>query len=408
MSGKRVKQIRIGLVLAALAAILKLGLMAWTEGTVDLFLFRSFGRLAAAEGWEGVGRTSAYWNHPPPIWFLSGAVWALDAGQGIPFGWVWRLMAVLADLALVVGLLWWSAREDRVAPGVLVLAASPLSILVSGYHGNTDAILAAFLVAACVVAGLRERGAWGAGVLVGLALWVKVAAVLPAALLTVWFFRCGRRSLAWFCIAGALTVAIGWFPLVFAPLRVALQSVGYAGSMSGTWGFTFLMEALGGATFASGPEGAGAAGVVQFLKWAAAAVFLLSGVHVLRRGGSPVEAVAVGWCGLLFLAPSAGVQYSIWVQPFLLLAAVRTGVVFAVAATLWAAAFYWVSLFNSGGAIISMPLSEYNRYWIPFGLAVWGVCGAAWVRGLLQRRPERADPGAAEPGGGGRAGEAAA
>src|SRR5262249_15968953 len=115
-------------------------------------------------------------NHPPFILHWLSAIRWLWLATGFRPWFLVRLPLILADLGslfLVARLL----RPALAAPGrrftLLLVAAAPASILVSGFHGNNDPVMIFFLLLSLV---LLERPApdWLAGAALGMAVNMKV------------------------------------------------------------------------------------------------------------------------------------------------------------------------------------------------------------------------------------------
>ena len=87
--------------------------------------------------------------------------------------------ALSADLVVVFALLGLGKREPHLhipTWGLILLAVSPVSLMVSGFHGNTDSVMAMFLVLAawqCV----RNQPIW-CGILFALSCQIKVVPLL--------------------------------------------------------------------------------------------------------------------------------------------------------------------------------------------------------------------------------------
>jgi len=283
----------------------------------------------------------------------------------------------------VAGMIANACSRGRIGlPAALLLVLSPLSMVVTGHHGNTDPVLSACLLASVLAAGEGGRGAVWSGLWLGLATWVKFAAFLPGLLLAVYWLGTGWRGALRFSLVSALIAAAGWAPLLCVSGRVAEQIFGYSGALTGVWGWSWLMTWVGGVPFSG--EG-GSAAIVQVLKWLAVAVFVSSGIRLLRRGSSLTEAMAAGWCGLMFFAPSVGCQYLLWVQPFLVLTSFWLGLGFVISGTLWAVAYYLAGI-GDGPVIATFPVAERESEWIPFALLIWGYLAVAWAVLMLRAR----------------------
>src|SRR3989442_783794 len=143
---------------AAVAFTIKLCLAWMTLGTNDVVTFELMldklnARGAVALYNEGTlstvnGRVQGIFqmNHPPFALTLLRLWGALRSFTGLPLGFWLRLSCAMADL-LVLWLLYqrgMGAGDDWWA--LLILALSPVAIMVSGFHGNTDPLMIALVV----------------------------------------------------------------------------------------------------------------------------------------------------------------------------------------------------------------------------------------------------------------------
>lgn len=126
------------------ATVIKIAFAWFTSGTNDVVTWLAFtnnARLCGECVYSLPGPYGDPFNHPPfIIHFLR--LLSLSAGESFPF-WL-RLPAILADVGSVF-LLVRILPEASVSMLVLV-AVSPISILVSGFHGNTDPVMIFFVL----------------------------------------------------------------------------------------------------------------------------------------------------------------------------------------------------------------------------------------------------------------------
>jgi len=151
--------------------------VVFSEGTLDLPIWETHARDVRLRGVVGSYRDSTYlFNHPPFMGWGAAQLWGLAGRFGVDFGVLFRAPFALLDAATLALLV----RALAPSPLRFVVGAaywlSPLAILYSAQHGNTDSAIGFFALAATLAV---SRGhAVGAGALVGLGLWIK----LPAAL----------------------------------------------------------------------------------------------------------------------------------------------------------------------------------------------------------------------------------
>src|SRR5215212_726857 len=119
-----------------IATLVKLGLAVATVGTNDVVTWRAFADNAMLCGGCVYNLPGPYgdpFNHPP---FIIHFLKLIGASSAVWFPLWLRLPAVLADVGTVL-------LATKLIPGIsirltVVLALNPVSILISGFHGNTD------------------------------------------------------------------------------------------------------------------------------------------------------------------------------------------------------------------------------------------------------------------------------
>jgi len=344
---------RFRIVWAALACatLLKLYLALTTAGTLDAAAFAD--HLAKIREHGGVGAyhmRGAFnnpFNSPPFVVHALRAMGRLGDATGLPFAFWLRLPGVLADAGSLL-LVWRllareQPRRDLRWP-LLVVALSPVLVIISGHHGNTDTVMIFFALLSVYLAG-RGGGAWLAGAAFGMALNVKAVPLLliPA----VWFYLPAARRRAEFFGAAAAVFLTGSLPyLARDPAAIARAVFGY-GSLYGHWGWSYLLARWlpGSLQFANPPHDVAGVHAV----YASAGKWLLLSLVVglayglnLRRPKPPL----FFQCGLAFalfllLTPGFGSQYLSWPVPWLAAVGLRAALTYNVLAGLVLLFSYW-------------------------------------------------------------------
>ncbi len=147
------RRLLIVLAFLLLATVIKLVYAGWTLGSNDTGHYRDFAEYVAKYGPIGIyGHWTAAppYNHPPLVgWIL--ALLNLLGHTGLKMTFLVRLPAIAADVVttLLVFSILRSYRSLRTATaGAVVVAVSPILIIISGYHGNTDPIFLMFALLA--------------------------------------------------------------------------------------------------------------------------------------------------------------------------------------------------------------------------------------------------------------------
>lgn len=385
------------LVWAALgvASAVKLYLALTTAGTLDAASFAD--HLSKIEQYGGLGAYHVRgvfdnpFNSPPFMIHALRALGWLSRATPLPFAFWLRLPCVAADaVSLALG---WRLLA-RLQPGrdltrpLLCVALSPVAVILSGFHGNTDPLMICLVVCAVwlVERGGRGRlaGLW-AGAVFGLALSVKVAPLVYAPAFLCYLPTWPRR-LKFGAAAAGLWLALA-SPYVWQePLTVARAVFGY-GSLYGYWGWTYWLAHWQAATltYAHAPHDV----TGPHATYAAVGKWLLLGAvwalaYWLNRGGRRVPLFLQ--CGLvtaLFLAltPGFGPQYLAWLVPWLGALALGPALVFQLLGGVYLFVSYSCFIYRAAPPGYCTDLSEpltMNLCWAAVLLVLF-----AYVRALL-------------------------
>ena len=360
----------LALVVGTLA---KLWLAGTSIGSNDLPLFKGFARLLETHGLVALYRDSTIFNHTPLISAYTVFVARISGDAAEDFAFVFRLGGIIADAAVVFGLLRMVRLGVQIPTWALALfAASPVSIMVSGFHGNVDPMLAAALFFAAML--LRERRWLAAGLALALACNIKVSALLIAPAFGAWALAQDRKGAFQFTLAAALATLAGWsYPLVVCPEAFARNVLGYGGYW-GIWGITHLLRATGEPDFQkisyAGLSSAQTT-IIQVLKW-----IVIGGAFGLawfRRKKDIFATVGAVWLVFLVFAPGVAAQYLVWPAPFLLLLSARGYAAVTLGCTVFLAAFYTV-ICNGWPWTLGISTTANTQQWLPWTHAAWVPC----------------------------------
>jgi Gpi18-like mannosyltransferase len=319
---------------AALAGFFfKLAIAYNTFGTNDVASFYMFAGSLRDHGLEWTYRNGVVFfsnfpvfNHPPLTAYYLELIDNLSKNPflreyGLTFPFLLRLPGIIADLVSVFVLIrirQFTLRLRIPNWAMLLFALSPVSVMVSGFHGNTDSILVMFLLLAAY-ACLRERPVW-CGIFFALSCQVKI---IPFLLLPIfWFFWQWRQAAMRFILPVALVTAAFWIqPLVRFPLLFFRNVVSY-NSFWGSWGISYCLKLTAWSQFKGGffylPTGATI--VVWMLKAAIISAVIAIAWHRRHSAGREfLNSLAYAWIVFFILAPGVCPQYLVWPAPFILL-----------------------------------------------------------------------------------------
>jgi hypothetical protein len=381
--------------LALIALMLKLVIAFNTVGTNDAVAFYQFGKALNENGLEWTYRHNIYFNHPPliayylrGIYLLTEQRWCQDLGIHFPF--LLRLPGIIADFLVVLILLRLTKMELHIPTWALALfALSPVSLMVSGFHGNTDPVMVMFLMLASLCC-LRGKSVWCA-LFAAFSCEIKIISLL---LLPIFFFfwmsRNRARSFSLAFLSGSF--AFWAEPLLKFPTLFTRNVLLYGGYW-GLWGITYWLRVTNLAMFkmevAFYDTSSMEALVALVLKLVIIVTVLLIAWRRRNLGGrAPIDTVAYAWIVFFVFAPAVCAQYLVWLAPFaLVLCPAFYGWVVA-SSSIFLFFFYNI---NAGGlpwySVISNGL---HGDWAPWSLWPWAVFVASliiFVKNAHQRDP---------------------
>ena len=330
----RVRQQNVLVVGTGLVAfLLKLVIAYTTFGTNDVAAFYMFAGSLQEHGLEWTYQNGVIFfsnfpvfNHPPLTAYFLELIGGLSKNAvlqdyGITFPFLLRLPGIVCDLISVFVLV--RIRDhmpSRQIPiwAFVLFALSPVSLMVSGFHGNTDPIMTMFLLIALYTC-LRDQPAL-CGIFFALSCQIKI---IPLFLLPIpFFFWLKRGKVSQFLVPFALlTIALWIQPLTKFPLLFFRNVFSYS-SYWGGWGLSFWLKLTHWSQFNGGFFNLplAAAVVTSLLKFGIIFTVILIGWR--RRNVSSVgliDSLACAWIVLFVFAPSISPQYMVWLAPFVLL-----------------------------------------------------------------------------------------
>ena len=299
-------------VLAAVAAVAlagKLWLALSTYGTNDVYAFERFATWGRYLG-SGLYVHDSDFNHPPLLLPVLRYLDVVAKVTATPFAFWLRLLPTLADagtLWLVYQMALPAIAERRVRLGLLLLAASPTLLFISGFHGCIDSIMIALLMLS-VYLSQRRASDVAAGLVFGLAASIELVPLVTLPVLVL--YRTGWKRRGLFAGVAASAWVLCFVPLALPDLKRALMQVFGHGGQYGHWGVTWL------ATQLFGPDELPnhvlqSAGVYVLL-------VLVAGLSwAVSRGTAPLYARVGAVLGLVLAASTSfGVPHLAWLAPW--------------------------------------------------------------------------------------------
>src|ERR1700731_748959 len=395
----------VWIISAALVTLfLKLGIAYNTFGTNDTVTFYSFARSLSEHGLEWTYRRGVVWLsssslfNPPPLtaYFLRAIHWLARheslRTSGFTFPFLLRLPGIIADFGVVLLLLSIvkAQPESRRSRWALALfALSPVSIMVSGFHGNTDPVMVFFLVAACYMATRQQPSL--CGLFFALSCQVKV---VPLLLFPIFFFFWwNRRQIVSFLLPTALVFVALWSePLLNFPSLFVKNVLSY-GSFWGIWGITYWLRLTGLSAFRDvWYEGfSPAQNVVVIVLKAVIVTSIL--VIAWRRRTLPAscftESIAYAWLIFFVFSPGVCAQYMVWLAPFILILSPTLYAWLTFGSSLFLFFFYNVTAHGLPW-YIAISTNQLNTVWTPWTIWPWAVLVAGLV--ILWKKAGETNP----------------
>jgi uncharacterized membrane protein len=393
---------------AALVALcLKLTIAYNTFGTNDVAAFYIYAHSLHDHGLEWTYRNGVPWssnfpvfNHPPLTAYYLQVIEGLSQNEffrehGLTFPFLLRLPGIIADFVVALVLLRISKTNAKLRLPVWALvlfALSPVSLMVSGFHGNTDPVMVMFLVLAVYMC-LRNRPLL-CGIFLGLSCQIKV---IPLLLLPIlFFFWLHRQAALRFTIPFVLLSFAMWSePLVAFPALFARNVLAY-GSYWGSWGITYWLKLTRNPQFnVTGFSNLPPAAAIVGSLLKAGIVSVIVAIGWRRRclsARAAISSVAYSWIVFFVFAPGFCPYYLIWLAPFILLFSPALYAWLTITSSLFLFFFY-----NglSGGLPWYIGLSKFSdparfNLLTPWSLWPWAtlVCGMI----LFWKKAAAADP----------------
>lgn len=380
---------RDGLVLGIACLARLVPVLAAETPVADVARYQKVARHVLDESWNPYQARRLY--PYPPVWVLAeaGSEW-IERRTGAPFAVVVKLPVVAADLLIVGLLLAHGRRRGLGAAAGWAYALHPVSLLITGFHGQFDSIALASVLLALHWHGEGKRDLSALALAAGIALKSFPVLLLPFFLLGPG--RSARRA-ARFAVLALGPVALLLLPFALADFG-ALRRELFAYSGIADFGWIGLVRGVRwlatGRLARSEPEHWARLvplGKGLFLAGYAALVAAFASGRVASTLEETTLAVFLGF-QVLYGAVSA--QYLLWVVPLGCLSPDLFLALHGGAATVALLGFY---PFLAPGVLGEPPLSDAGRLlagraWV-VGTAAVLIVGMLWLATLLRRAAAR-------------------
>jgi hypothetical protein len=383
--------------LGLIALLLKLVIAFNTFGSSDAVIFYTFAKSLSRDGLEWTYEHSVLFNHPPLTAYYLQLIFYLDQkasfqASGLTFPVLLRLPGILADFAVLLVLLEIRRNYPKVTiPGwaLALFALSPVSLMVSGFHGNTDPVMVMFLVLAAYMC-LRNKPLLS-GLFLALSCQIKI---VPLFLVPIFFFFWYTRNRSrQFVPFFALALLFLWSEALFKFPVVFTKNVLSYGGFWGLWGITYWLRLTGLPQF----------NVVNFFHLPFLEIFVMTGLKLIiiatvlliawrrrkLRSEALLGSLAYAWIVFFVFTPSASAQYLVWFAPFVLMLSPVFYAWLTATSSLFVFFFYNITA-QEFPWYFSMSTDKLNTVWTPWSLWPWATLLAGMI--LLWRQATAADP----------------
>jgi len=360
----------------AIATILKIEWIVSSIGSADTFIFFTFGKVLSVNPLKALYEAGPLFNHTPLAGLFVKHLYLATHGKIDPFSKLLRAPSVLADIGLVLALLHVRRVTGRPPWWALTLfAISPVSIMVSGFHGNLDPVMV-LLVFCASIAVMHGRPAL-CGILFAAACNVKMMPLLFTPLFFFFWWARSWRTAARFTVPFAILMLVGSaVPLVQCPGAYLQHVFGYGGFWGG-WGITFWLRQTGMANFQ--PVNFSELTHVESLIMTTLKCVVIASTLAIawrRRKVPPSEffgTVGAVWVVLFVFAPGAAVQYMVWYAPFILLLEPRWWAAITTGASVYMFLFYHSASKWEFPWTFAFPTDEQVPFWSPWSNLPWAA-----------------------------------
>lgn len=348
-----------------LVTLAKLMIAFNTYGTNDVKYWETFLQTAKEFGGLETYKRIWYFNHPPFMlnWLFILDFFANFSGIAFPF-WL-RLPAIIADIAIIVLII---KIFNQIAPNkfsilaLMLLATAPTSIMISGFHGNTDPVMIFFLILSIYLLS-NNKPVWLAGVALGMSLNIKVVCLILIPCL--FFYLPDMKKRGEYFLAVGITFLVGSLPYILqGDLKIIIDHVFGYNSQYGIWGLPRLLSS-------SLPESLSWINTFYQTK----GKYIVLGVIALLSfwmNSSEKKVPLFIQCGLLFfvflsISSGFGVQYMAWLVPWVILLDISliasfyltSGLFLFLVYNFWSQGFPW----NFANSDVAGPWTGYIIYY---------------------------------------------
>jgi hypothetical protein len=272
------------------------------------------------------GAVKVLYHNPPLLILIDSLTYLASIASGISFAVLIKVWSIAADMGIIVLLWHWMGRDSgRGLRAAWIYALNPVSILVSGFHGQFDPVVILFVMASLFYLSRGDTRLEGdyysrmtAYVLLGVGIALKD---YPVLLLPFFLVLAARKNEEWKALTLILapTVAVS-LPFVLADFHNFRDAfLKFSGSPDfGTGGVIRLIRFIaGGYNFAS-VSAEFPALFLTVMKIAYLSFWGLLVVRFYRKSENIVIYAIALYLGFFIIYPGISAQYFFWIIPLLI------------------------------------------------------------------------------------------
>lgn len=298
-----------------LITALKFVLAATTWGTADSWIWEKF-----AHDVKNLGQIGLYYqpypkasifNHPPFMANFISAAESLYQSTGLPPRFWIRSLCTLADVGTICVIARFLRpelhHENRVR--LWWFLAAPATVLLSGFHGNSDPIMMFFVLLTLLLLH-EEKAPWLAGLAFGMSLSIKIVPLIFLPVL--WLHLRTPRRIFEYSISAVLLFVVSGLPATAQDAPFILKRLfGYSGTY-GVWGWSRALSLIV-------PTSSDSIWLSAVGKYALMASLVMVSWWMNRFPRRIALSTQCAVIAMLFLTltPSFGNQYLAWLLPLL-------------------------------------------------------------------------------------------
>lgn len=330
----------------------------------------------------------------PPIWVWSELFANMAHTAGLmSFSMAVRLPSILADVG-TTAVIWFYFQElspnlyGRSLSAGMLYALNPIPIIITGLHGQFDAIPIFFAVFAIYLWSIKRRWLWSSLAL-GVAIAFKSFPVLLLAPLALQLASLSKRIR--FAVIALAPVTIILLPYFVRNTEALVRELfGYRGSA--LLGFLVPIRSVYVPFFGHSFPAETTSVLISWSAYLFLVLYVLIVIGMDHDGASPFVAATTIFALFYFSYAGIAPQYLLWILPFIIVAmpSLRWPIIYTISGTLALVGFYQYAVPDVFPLAFHWSYMTKQMVYGLFGTAWWITCGLIVIECMkLSRRQVR-------------------